>query len=614
MTAQVVDAVFIWKMEADSVFKPVYGRNPMSGSQPDPVTGKKEASYTKDYLQPDAPGSAALEKVLGRVPAAEDGAVPFVWRWPGGEVEGTLRQHDKKMVRKDLAWPKNHPPTPWRLKPSPQPGDVEVLAGTPDLGTPQLADQQFQNLVATGEHPWLLAVHLAGEGPVLHTRVVFENPTPAHADASLDLVPPEVRAAVKAFKGRQVMGFVEYRQGADMSNELALRIMDAFEDSPNVLLVGPPGTGKTVAMELVASLYSGETLDAPMFDPDVLHNAFGTATAAPAGERRAASLLFHPSYAYEHFVMGLLPDAGPDGVVVKPHVGPLLELAHFASKDDHAALLLLDEFNRGNAAAIFGDTLALLDRDKRDVAVIETPYVHLKPTVTYGGNEEPLGPQTTLPGSLRILAAMNSADRSVAPLDAALRRRFAIVHVDPDINALSTHLGPDYEDGFVASDPSTWTTPEHVYAVAIRILETLNERIGYILGRDFLLGQSVFWHVIGDSVDEALQSLAAALDNRVLGTLALTFTDEDEALADVLNVTDTTTTPAVASWARGTGVLERYGRRLKVNSMQTLSLGDFATALVNLLGASAAAALDDAEDAEEVGHIDAAEDEGADGA
>ncbi|WP_323101201.1 McrB family protein [Intrasporangium sp. YIM S08009] len=365
-----------------------------------------------------------------------------------------------------------------------------------------------------------------------------------------------------------------------MSNELATRILEAFEDSPNVLLVGPPGTGKTVAMDLVAALYRpGASATVATFNPNMLHGGFGQQGFQLGQHRRYASLLFHPSYSYEHFVMGLLPDLQGNNVIVKPHVGPLLELAQYASQPDHEALIVLDEFNRGNAAAIFGDTLGLLDKDKRDSAFVETPFHHLSPATSSG----PLGPTVTMPSTLRILAAMNSADRSVAPIDAALRRRFAIIHVDPDLNALGVHLGADRSGGYVAADPRTWTKPEHIYALAVDILEALNSRIEFILGRDFLIGQSAFWHVAGNDVDEALKSLASALDNRVLGTLSLTFTDDDDALAAVLNVGESGGS-AAAKWEEPTGAMSRWAKRLRVSRFAQHA--DPRAALLSLLNIS----------------------------
>ncbi|MGL5830268.1 MAG: hypothetical protein ACRC0L_11970, partial [Angustibacter sp.] len=215
-----------------------------------------------------------------------------------------------------------------------------------------------------------------------------------------------------------------------------------------------------------------------------------------------------------------------------------LELAHFASEPDRRALLIADEFNRGAAASIFGDTLALLDADKRATpgdadsgAKIRTPYMHLGPTTPDG---QDLPDEVSLPSSLHILAAMNSADRSVAPLDAALRRRFAILYIGPDYDVLRAHLG--VPEDFELGHPDTWITSDHIKALAVRVLERLNSRIEAISGRDFLLGQSVMWKVEGADRSTALRSLAAAMDNNVIGTLTLSFTDRDGALAAVLNV------------------------------------------------------------------------------
>ena len=576
MTAQLVDAVFFWSVVGTTNFKVTYGRRP-------------GGSYSKDFHQPRHALARAIEKTLG---VGYGGETRVEWRWPGdSDPTGLLKpatDFAQQGGRLNLRWETNHAPAPWRVTPNPTAATLETLQGTADLTDETKANQQHAAIVATGERPWLVAVHLVGEGPVLHARLVLENPAPGREFASWDKLPQPVRDEMQKTRDDQG-GFYLFPEGELMSDKLVRRILTAFEDSPNVLLVGPPGTGKTVAMEKVSALYAGTPPPGVTFDPDLLHGAFGTSATAPAGSRRLVSLLFHPSYAYEHFVMGLLPDVVGGQVIVKPHVGPLLELAQFtADAPDNKALLVLDEFNRGNAAAIFGDTLGLLDRDKRDVAFVDTPYAHLNPTTALGA----LGPTTKLPKDLRVLAAMNSADRSVAPLDAALRRRFSIIHVDPDVGVLRDRLKADFTGDLKVSDPTTWTTPERVAAVAVRILESLNKRIEFVLGRDFLLGQSVFWHLDLTDVDSALTSLAIALDNRVLGTLSLSFTDDDEGLAAVLNINGAGAGKAAAKWATPPTDLTRWPNRLRLERFQDFDAPTLVDALVSLLDPTLIAAHD----------------------
>jgi 5-methylcytosine-specific restriction enzyme B len=390
----------------------------------------------------------------------------------------------------------------------------------------------------SGEKPWLIAVHLYGEDAVLHARVVLEHPAPDREFASWEALPSAVREAMKDLPARAPGGFVEFEEGYVLrAGAIVDRVMSAFNENPNVLLVGPPGTGKTVAMDDVRrALEEGKSVT---FDPEKLHRAFAEMDSGSAADTRVKSLVFHPSYSYESFVIGLFPVPVEGlGISAEPKVGPLLELAHFASQPGRRALLICDEFNRGAAASIFGDTLALLDIDKRSEpgqpetgATIEMPYAYLEPKTSDG---EVLPPLISLPSTLKIFAAMNSADRSVAPLDAALRRRFSIIHVGPDYDVLRDHLG--VPDDFALGDPSEWTGPEHIKALAVAVLHAINERIEAIEGRDFLLGQSVMWQVDGIDRTTCLRSLAAAMDNYVIGTLTLSYTDNDAALAAVLNI------------------------------------------------------------------------------
>jgi 5-methylcytosine-specific restriction protein B len=521
-----VQAVFFWRGDMTSVFKATYGR----------ISGSK--TYTKDFHQPRGELALALARAMG-IPEGAEGAVE--WRWPGGSHPGgklfPAADFAESNGRMNLRWQTDSAPPPWRLSRDPTATTLSTMQGDPDLDTDAEADAEREALLTSGETPWLVAAHLYGEGAVLHARVFLEHPRPGREFASWDNLPLAVREAMTSLTSRQPGWYVEFEEGFVVrAGAIVDRVMRAFKDNPNVLLVGPPGTGKTVAMDDIRKLF--EEGHGVSFDPDKLHGAFSEPLAGGGTETRVRAVVFHPSYTYEDFVMGLLPTPVEGGVGVAPRVGPLLDLAHFASTPGRRALLICDEFNRGAAASTFGDTLALLDSDKRSDpatpgsgAEIDTPYSNLNPETASDG---PLPDRVSLPKSLFVLAAMNSADRSVAPLDAALRRRFSIVHVDPDYGVLRNQLG--VPEDFELGDAASWTTPIHINALAIEVLRGINERIEAVSGRDFLLGQSVMWQVGGPDTATTLRSLALAMDDRVIGTLALTYTDNDAAMAAVLNV------------------------------------------------------------------------------
>lgn len=587
-----VQSVFFWPADMATPFRAVYGR--VSGS----------TLYSKDFHQMAQPAAMAMERAFG---LPRRGSVDISWMWPGGERadNSQFKPGSESDARSRVHWPFGESPDPWRVAPTVTVGSLESIEGTPgqhgvqmDHGIESVAEAQLQALVDSGERPWYVAVHVEGDGPVLHCRAYLENPAPGHEFASWENLPSAVQREMAALRGRgDATGFVEFEGGATVrAASIVTRVLQALRENPNVLLVGPPGTGKTVAMEDLRRVYE-DGLSAVMFDTDAAHNAFSEMQDAFDGDSRVRSLVFHPSYAYEDFVIGLLPHPIEDqdgnavgGVTVRPRVGPLLDLASFASVPRRRALLILDEFNRGAAAAIFGDTLALLDGDKRAVpgdpstgSRVQTPYSQLNPETSDG---TPLGDEVTLPSSLHIVAAMNSADRSVAPLDAALRRRFAIIYIGPDYDVLSDHLG--VQDAALPHDPADWDSSDHVAALAVELLRSLNDRIEVVLGRDFLLGQSVMWGVGGVDYQDALRSLAAAMDNRVLGTLALTFVDNDAALAAVLNVPDSDSPDlpdSVATWHQPSEAVRAVAApRLRLRRMQDLSQDQLVAVLRSLLG------------------------------
>ena len=161
------------------------------------------------------------------------------------------------------------------------------------------------------------------------------------------------------------------------------RVIDDLKKKRQVIFYGPPGTGKTYAAREIAkqSLLNGGDFEI---------------------------VQFHPSYSYEDFVQGFRPRLfdGQPGFQLEP--GPLHRIAEAARKDESATfVLVIDELNRGNVAKVFGELYFLLEYRNEEVQL------------QYG-----MGSRFSLPPNLWFICTMNTSDRSIALMDAALRRRF----------------------------------------------------------------------------------------------------------------------------------------------------------------------------------------------
>ena len=220
----------------------------------------------------------------------------------------------------------------------------------------------------------------------------------------------------------------------------------ALQRRRNLLLQGPPGTGKTFLARRLAWL------------------ELGTTDAA-----RIELVQFHPSYSYEDFVQGFRPDGQG---TFRLRNGILVDFCQRAAQDPaRPYFLLIDELNRGNVARIFGELLLLLEADKRGPAhAVRLPYA------------EAGSPPFFVPENVFVIGTMNLADRSLAPLDYALRRRFAFVSLRPEFGEpLRTLLAAH---GIPAAVIDQLTTR----------LTALNQTIADDpdLGSDFCVGHSYF--------------------------------------------------------------------------------------------------------------------------
>ncbi len=208
-------------------------------------------------------------------------------------------------------------------------------------------------------------------------------------------------------------------------------------DRRQLIFYGPPGTGKTwIALEL------------------------GRELTREGG--RVEIVQFHPSYSYEDFIGGFRPmedDAG-DGIRYGRADGPLRRIAAAAAADPaRPYLLVVDEINRGNIAKVFGELLFLLEYRRREVQLQYWP-----------------GEPFTLPENLYLIGTMNTADRSIALVDAALRRRFYFVEFSPTEKPVREVLGQWLKKHDLDQEPAL-------------LLDRLNEQIGE---DGFAIGPSYF--------------------------------------------------------------------------------------------------------------------------
>ena len=233
-------------------------------------------------------------------------------------------------------------------------------------------------------------------------------------------------------------------------------------DPLNTILYGPPGTGKTYATaKLCVEICDGQSERSK----DEIRSRYRQLV----GVGRVEFVTFHQSYGYEEFVEGLRPVTSEDGSVgfsLAPTDGVLKRIAERArGNSKEAYVLVIDEINRANVSKVLGELVTLLEEDKREGADNE-----VKLTLPY--SKAPFA----LPRNLYILGTMNTADRSIALLDTALRRRFEFEEMPPEPDILSRY-----------SESTGIDLPEVVGAI--------NTRLEWLLDRDHLIGHAWFMGV-----------------------------------------------------------------------------------------------------------------------
>jgi 5-methylcytosine-specific restriction protein B len=232
----------------------------------------------------------------------------------------------------------------------------------------------------------------------------------------------------------------------------------SISEPTNRIFYGPPGTGKT---HRLLSAYIGFYQD----------------EGALPEARRFEFVTFHQSYSYEDFVEGIRPAVLDGNVTYEVRHGVFRRLCERARRDPgRRYAIFIDEINRGNVAKILGELITLLEPDKRAVYDRSGRYLHgLELTLPYSGD------LFGVPRNLDVYGTMNTADRSVSLLDAALRRRFQFEELMPT------------PDAIVGTDDKGCIPDEEGGEISLRhLLKVLNERLTHLLHRDQTIGHAYF--------------------------------------------------------------------------------------------------------------------------
>lgn len=258
----------------------------------------------------------------------------------------------------------------------------------------------------------------------------------AQTDEPLELIGQYLGTEPPEEEKNPVYSLEQFSSETFMPRDEIERWVRAAVRKRQVIFYGPPGTGKTFIAQLLAKHLIG------------------------GGDGFTEILQFHPSYAYEDFIQGLRPKALKDGGIEYAMVpGRFKEFCSRARECKEKCVLVLDEINRANLSRVFAELMYLLEYRKESVPLAA-------------------GDRFQIPENVFIIGTMNTADRSIALVDHALRRRFAFLALCPNYEVLHKFHG---DTGF---EPSG----------LIKVLQRLNTAINdkhYSVGMSFFLDREI---------------------------------------------------------------------------------------------------------------------------
>ncbi|MFN8487752.1 MAG: AAA family ATPase [Caldilineaceae bacterium] len=271
--------------------------------------------------------------------------------------------------------------------------------------------------------------------PAEPSKTVIKEPPALYAvePNGEHVLPPVVVEKSAEASINPVYTLAECAEATALDEEMLQHWASAILRKGQAIIYGPPGTGKTfLAHHLARHLIGG-------------------------GDGFSEMVQFHPSYAYEDFVQGIRPKTIYGQLSYEIVPGRFLEFCRKAAQRQGRCVLIIDEINRANLARVFGELMVLLEYREQQIPL--------------AGGSQPFG----IPPNVYLIGTMNTADRSIALVDHALRRRFAFLALHPNYEALRTFHQRE-QTGFPVEN-------------LIQVLQHLNQQIG---DRHYEVGISFF--------------------------------------------------------------------------------------------------------------------------
>lgn len=321
----------------------------------------------------------------------------------------------------------------------------------------------------------------------------------------------------------------------------AIRILEALRDERLVLVDGAPATGKTLALNEVARLFEdaggpgggGQTRSGARVPIQAETAGPGYLPSPNRPKRMVQTFVMNQNSRFAHLWRDFEPEPGAPGTL-RVSEGLLWRANRFALEPDSAALVIIEELNRGPAVKVLGPGITGLEADKRgdengDKLPTTSPIQML-------GDDGTLGELVISP-HLYVVCAQNNADTSVEPIDAAWYRRFARVSLQPSRQVLQDHFGLGDPEPL----PDTPVGAEDVLRAAVGAWWRVNERIRVGSGADQMIGHGVLIAAGEEAPTDAASALAYVRRAwvRIEAHVDEVFYDQTEAVADVLRVAAT---------------------------------------------------------------------------